>query len=111
MLLVLFSFFVSFIGKLYREDPVKKINKLDGYRSRRAMKNQENWDKAQRISGHYLKLIGTLFFILGIILTTLEIGLVIMSGKQYISLVLIVELAIFIFSYLFLKIQTEKRLN
>lgn len=50
--------------------PPKKINGLYGYRTPRSMRNQENWDKAQRISA--IKMIqisivtGSLSFLLGI---------------------------------------------
>jgi uncharacterized membrane protein len=50
--------------------PPKKINGLYGYRTQRSMRNQESWDKAQRISA--IKMIqislaaGSISFLLGI---------------------------------------------
>lgn len=39
-------------GILYLKRPVKKINWMYGYRTRRAMENQETWDFAQKYFGN-----------------------------------------------------------
>ena len=43
-----------FVGLILRFSPPKKINWFYGYRTPRAMKNQERWNFAQKYSGRQL---------------------------------------------------------
>ena len=54
--------------------PNKEINSTFGYRSKKSMSSQENWDKAQELMSKY-------FLIIGIVLTVISIiaGLIIIN--------------------------------
>ena len=54
-------------GVLFYKFPPKKINGFYGYRTTRAMKNQESWDFAQFYSSKQMMLIGLLLTLIGFI--------------------------------------------
>jgi uncharacterized membrane protein len=82
--------------------PPKKINSIYGYRTSRSMKNQENWDLAQRFSSQLMLKQGLIMFVLAFILAILPIP---MEIATLISLLLLVTSVINLF------VQTEKRLK
>lgn len=47
--------------------PQSRINSTIGYRSRRSMASQENWDKAQKLMAKYLLVIGCTLAVVSII--------------------------------------------
>ncbi|HDA2022127.1 TPA: SdpI family protein [Staphylococcus aureus] len=55
MLLFPSSIFMIFLGHLILKNPPEKINHFYGFRTKKSMKTQENWYKAQIICGLYLK--------------------------------------------------------
>jgi uncharacterized membrane protein len=82
--------------------PPKKINSLYGYRTSRSMKNQENWDLAQRFSSQLMLKQGLIMLLLALILAVLPIPI---EVATLISLLLLVTSVIILF------VLTEKRLN
>ena len=89
-------------GFIMLKFPPKKINMLYGYRTNRSMKNQENWDFAQKYSAKLLMRSG--------------LFLVLLSGLSLIfpfsnKLKLIVSLALVIGSIIILLIKTETELK
>ena len=82
--------------------PPKNINSIYGYRTSRSMKNQENWDLAQRFSSQLMLKQGLIMFVLAFILAILPIP---MEIATLISLLLLVTSVINLF------VQTEKRLK
>jgi uncharacterized membrane protein len=59
--IILFTFLLA--GLILYLFPPKKINRFYGYRTPRSMKNQANWDYAQKIGGKYMMLFGVVIFI------------------------------------------------
>ena len=82
--------------------PPKNINSIYGYRTSRSMKNQENWDLAQRFSSQLMLKQGLIMFVLAFILAILPIP---MEIATLISLLLLLTSVINLF------VQTEKRLK
>jgi len=82
--------------------PPKKINSIYGYRTSRSMKNQENWDLAQRFSSQFMLKQGLIMLLLAFILAVLPITT---EVATLISLLLLVTSVINLF------VQTEKRLK
>ena len=82
--------------------PPKKINSIYGYRTSRSMKNQENWDLAQRFSSQLMLKQGLFMLVLALILAVLPIP---MEAATLISLLLLLTSVINLF------VQTEKRLK
>jgi uncharacterized membrane protein len=82
--------------------PPKKINSIYGYRTSRSMKNQENWDLAQRFSSQLMLKQGLIMFVMAFILAVLPISA---EVSTLISMLLLVTSVINLF------VQTEKRLK
>ncbi|WP_452232535.1 SdpI family protein [Lacinutrix sp. MEBiC02595] len=82
--------------------PPKKINPLYGYRTRNSMKNQNNWDFAQKYAAKLLTIIGVVL----LLLSTLNIFFNIQGNlEKIISAILILGAVIF------LLIKTEGKLK
>ena len=82
--------------------PPKNINSIYGYRTSRSMKNQENWDLAQRFSSQLMLKQGLIMLLLAFILAVLPIPV---EAATLISLLLLLTSVINLF------VQTEKRLK
>ncbi len=54
-------------GYILRKKPPKKINPLYGYRTKRAMKNQRNWDFAQQVAAKRLIAWSIPFYVLALV--------------------------------------------
>jgi len=100
LLIVGFVFAVAALITL--KFPPKKINSIYGYRTSRSMKNQENWDLAQRFSSQFMLKQGLIMLLLAFILAVLPITT---EVATLISLLLLVTSVINLF------VQTEKRLK
>lgn len=73
MILFLFSRLFSQFSSIYLTEPPRKINKLEGFRSKKSMASQDNWSKAQTLQWHSFKKIANITMILGIFVFLLEI--------------------------------------
>jgi uncharacterized membrane protein len=82
--------------------PPKKINSIYGYRTSRSMKNQENWDLAQRFSSQLMLKQGLITLLLALILAVLPIP---------IEIATLISLLLLLTSVINLFVQTEKRLK
>jgi uncharacterized membrane protein len=82
--------------------PPKNINSIYGYRTSRSMKNQENWDLAQRFSSQLMLKQGLIMLVLAFILAILPIPV---EAATLMSLLLLLTSVINLF------VQTEKRLK
>jgi uncharacterized membrane protein len=82
--------------------PPKKINSTYGYRTSRSMKNQENWDLAQRFSSQLMLKKGLIMLVLALILAVLPIP---------IEVATLISLLLLLMSVINLFVQTEKRLK
>ncbi len=55
------------IALISRARPQSDINHTIGYRSKRSMASQENWDKAQKLMARYLLIIGVVLAVVSVI--------------------------------------------
>lgn len=102
--IILFTFLLT--GLILYLFPPKKINGIYGYRTPRSMKNQENWDYAQKLGGKYMMLFGGIIFIaqtlFGFLLSYLGI-------KQ--DLTIPFQLAIMILLLILMLVLSERKLK
>jgi uncharacterized membrane protein len=102
--IILFTFLLA--GLVLYLFPPKKINGIYGYRTPRSMKNQANWDYAQKIGGKYMMLFGVVIFItqtsFGFLLSYLGI-------KQ--DLTIPFQLAIMILLLILMLVISERKLK
>jgi uncharacterized membrane protein len=89
LILIIFSI-AGIISYLF---PPKKINGIYGYRTPRSMKNQENWDYAQKLGAKYMMLFGGIIFIaqtlLGYLVTSLKYELNYIIPFQLIAMIIL----------------------
>ncbi|MDO5511069.1 MAG: SdpI family protein [Weeksellaceae bacterium] len=92
-------------GAFMHNFPPKEINPLYGYRTRRSMKNQKNWEFAQEYSAKKLLQTGALLLISSIL------GLV-WNVEESFSLLVTLAILILCIIYLFYTTETQlKRLE
>lgn len=68
MILFLFSLLFRQFSTTYLTEPPRKINDLEGFRSKKSMSSQTNWNKVQNLQGCAFKKISNITMILGITL-------------------------------------------
>ena len=100
--LLIVGFVFALAALITLKFPPKKINSIYGYRTSRSMKNQENWDLAQRFSSQLMLKQGLIMLALACILVVLPI-------HEIVSVVS--SVALLIGSVIVLFVQTEKRLK
>lgn len=57
---------LAIIGGIMLSYPPKKINKLYGYRTKAALRNQQTWDEANRYSSKQMLYCGSILLAIGI---------------------------------------------
>lgn len=100
--LFLVGFVFALAACLTLRFPPKKINQIYGYRTKRSMSSQENWDIAQKFSSQLMLKQGLIMLALACILVVLPI-------HEIVSV--IISVALLIGSVTVLFVQTEKRLK
>ena len=100
--LFLVGFVFALAAYLTLRFPPKKINQIYGYRTKRSMSSQENWDIAQKFSSQLMLKQGLIMLALACILVVLPI-------HEIVSV--IISVALLIGSVTVLFVQTEKRLK
>lgn len=102
IILGVLSIFTLITGYWFFYDPPKKINSFYGFRTKKSMRSQEQWDFAQRFSGK-------LFFWFGIGLMVLALLAYIFKFNSDIANVIVV--AIFVMGALLILYKTEKGID
>ena len=110
MLLLIFSFLFFQFSNVYLTIPLKKINRFEGFRSKKAMSSQENWDKAQRLLGHSFKQLASYLIIIGFIIFLVEI-FAFFFLKNSMTWLLILETFIFFICCFIIKYSVDSKLE
>jgi uncharacterized membrane protein len=86
--------------------PPKKINSIYGYRTPRSMKNQSNWDFAQKLGGKFMLIFGFIIFLIQI-----TVGYFISRYTRDQSIVLPIQGAILVLLPVIMLLVCEKQLE
>jgi uncharacterized membrane protein len=86
--------------------PPKKINSIYGYRTPRSMKNQSNWDFAQKLGGKFMLIFGFIIF-----LVQITVGYFITGYTRDQSIVLPIQGAILVLLTVIMLLVCEKQLE
>ena len=86
--------------------PPKKINSIYGYRTPRSMKNQSNWDFAQKLGGKFMLIFGFIIF-----LVQITVGYFITGYTRDQSIVLPIQGAILVLLPVIMLLVCEKQLE
>ncbi|ARB39714.1 SdpI family protein [Mammaliicoccus sciuri] len=111
MLLLPSSIFMILLGELMIKNPPENINHFYGFRTKKSMKTQKNWNKAQIICGKYTKQIFRYSLYISLILIVLDIYSLITKKENiilYSTIIQSVTLCIFL---LYMIIKTNKKLD
>ena len=86
--------------------PPKKINSIYGYRTPRSMKNQSNWDFAQKLGGKFMLIFGFIIFLIQI-----TVGYFVSGYTRDQSIVLPIQGAILVLLPVIMLLVCEKQLE
>jgi uncharacterized membrane protein len=86
--------------------PPKKINSIYGYRTPRSMKNQSNWDFAQKLGGKFMLIFGFIIF-----LVQITVGYFITGYTRDQSIVLPIQGAILVLLPVIMLLVCEKQIE
>lgn len=78
-------------GFILMKYPPKSINKVYGYRTPLAMKNQDTWDEAQKHSGFIIMILGAFNGIIGVWSIALPMGI---NNEKVQTIILLVGVVI-----------------
>lgn len=85
-------------GYLMYKYPPKKVNLFIGYRTKKSMKNQKNWDFANKYCGMLWLKIGASVLIITLLLSFLFYLKIIIFTENIITIIIIIEIIIMILS-------------
>jgi uncharacterized membrane protein len=86
--------------------PPKKINSIYGYRTPRSIKNQSNWDFAQKLGGKFMLIFGFIIF-----LVQITVGYFITGYTRDQSIVLPIQGAILVLLPVIMLLVCEKQIE
>ena len=82
---------IIFIGYIMYKYPPKKINWIVGYRTRKSMKNEENWKFANQYCGKLWIKIGLIMFVITLVLFALFYLNVINYTEDVLAIIILVQ--------------------
>lgn len=82
---------ITVIGFLMYKRPPKKINWFVGYRTRKSMKNQEVWEKANRYCGKLCIIVGLIMVVVSVIVNVLFYYKIIMFSETVLAIIVLSE--------------------
>ncbi|MEJ7185402.1 SdpI family protein [Staphylococcus epidermidis] len=105
------SIFLFILGKLFIQYPPEKINNYWGFRSKKSMKNDENWKKAQKEFGIQSKKIFMYTSLFSLTFLLMDILLIIYGNDIGLILSLIIQSVVLVLLLLLLYLNINKKLN
>lgn len=110
MMLLFTSFFFKLFSSLYIIDPPKKINKFEGYRTKKSMSSQENWDKAQQLMVESFQKVTKILVVTGLIFSVLEVISFFIKIQDFTTPLFIVETIVLFLVCGYIYYSVEKKL-
>ncbi len=90
------------VALIAKAKPNPEINSTFGYRTKKSMSSQENWDKAQELMSKYLLIIGIVLTVVSLIagliivnrfvMPTLMVAYLILTVVQVVAILLVIPL-------------------
>lgn len=111
MILFQSSLFLFLLGNLFQNFPPQKINPYFGFRIKKSMKNQKNWEISQKEIAIQLKRIFSYTCLFSISLLILDIFLIVLKKDSILTLSLTSQGIILSILLLKAYIKTNKKLN
>lgn len=110
MLLLPLGIMMGIFGYIFKNSPPKERNLLYGYRTKKALANDENWMKAQILFSKYTLKYLSIVIVSGILALIIEILSGIFDRNNLFYVLLIIEIVIMIWYLFIIYFKVEKRL-
>ncbi|MCJ1655427.1 SdpI family protein [Staphylococcus sp. NRL 16/872] len=110
MLLLPLAIIMGIFGYLFKHYPPEEKNLLYGYRTKKALKNEANWKKAQSLFSKFTLKYLPIIIASGILALILEIIIGISNRNNLFYILLIIEAIITIWYLFIIYFKVEKRL-
>lgn len=105
------SIFLFILGKIFRQSPPEKINNYWGFRSKKSMKNQDNWNKAQKEFGIQSEKLFMYTSLFSLTILLVDVLLIVYSKDNLLILSLVIQSIILISLLLIIYLDVNKKLN
>ncbi|MFB3186133.1 SdpI family protein [Staphylococcus pseudintermedius] len=111
--MILFSscFFLFLLAIAFQHNPPQEINYFIGFRTRKSMKNQKNWEIAQVAFAHQLKVISGYTALCSILLCILDIVLIVLDNDVLFVASMLTQAIVLIGILLAVYLKVNKKLD
>ncbi|EGQ0376005.1 SdpI family protein [Staphylococcus pseudintermedius] len=111
--MILFSscLFLFLLAIAFQHNPPQEINYFIGFRTRKSMKNQKNWEIAQVAFAHQLKVISGYTALCSILLCILDIVLIVLDNDVLFVASMVTQAIVLIGILLAVYLKVNKKLD
>ncbi|EGQ3264810.1 SdpI family protein [Staphylococcus pseudintermedius] len=111
--MILFSscLFLFLLAIAFQHNPPQEINYFIGFRTRKSMKNQKNWEIAQVAFAHQLKVISGYTALCSILLCILDIVLIVLDKDVLFVASMVTQAIVLIGILLAVYLKVNKKLD
>lgn len=111
--MILFSscLFLFLLAIAFQHNPPQEINYFIGFRTRKSMKNQKNWEIAQVAFAHQLKVISGYTALCSILLCILDIVLIVLDNDVLFVASMVIQAIVLIGILLAVYLKVNKKLD
>lgn len=111
--MILFSscLFLFLLAIAFQHNPPQEINYFIGFRTRKSMKNQKNWEIAQVAFAHQLKVISGYTALCSILLCILDIVLIVLDNDVLFVASMVTQAIVLIGILLTVYLKVNKKLD
>ncbi|HHU6750984.1 TPA: SdpI family protein [Staphylococcus pseudintermedius] len=111
MILTPSSLFLFLLAIAFQHNPPQEINYFFGFRTRKSMKNQKNWEIAQVAFARLLKVISGYTALYSILLCIVDIVLIVLEYDSILVISMIIQAIVLIGILLAVYLQVNKELD
>ncbi|UXS29291.1 SdpI family protein [Staphylococcus delphini] len=111
MILFSSSLFLFLLARVFQHHPPQEINYFVGFRTRKSMKNQNNWEIAQVAFARQLKVIFKYTALYSIILCIVDIVLIVLDNDVILVISMIIQAIVIIGILLAVYLNVNKKLD
>ncbi|HAR6244883.1 TPA: SdpI family protein [Staphylococcus pseudintermedius] len=111
--MILFSscFFLFLLAIAFQHNPPQEINYFIGFRTRKSMKNQKNWEIAQVAFAHQMKVISGYTSLCSILLCIVDIVLIVLNNDVLFVASMVTQAIVLIGILLAVYLKVNKKLD
>ncbi|EJH3980892.1 SdpI family protein [Staphylococcus pseudintermedius] len=111
MILLSSCLFLFLLAIAFQHNPPQEINYFIGFRTRKSMKNQKNWEIAQVAFAHQLKVISGYTALCSILLCILDIVLIVLDNDALFVASMVTQAIVLIGILLAVYLKVNKKLD